>query len=180
MALYHHHHHHHVALSAQIFLILSRHSFLSSIAFGRSSGLHPVSAQSCCMYVRAERPAFSRPCEGVHRRTSLTSSSLLLQQCPACLVRLTLIVFVIVGGRKVAVLWGAVSRTCSILLAAFSFNCCQASSPYVLLASTWCIHIAISILPLLGRKCAYIYIYIYIYINCPRFHFWSYDLLIIK
>ena len=39
-----------------------------------------------------------RPCEGVHMSTSLMSSSLLLQQCPACLVRLILIVFVI-GGR---------------------------------------------------------------------------------
>ena len=35
---------------------------------------------------------------GVHGSTSLMSSSLLLQQCPACLVRLTWIVFVI-GGR---------------------------------------------------------------------------------
>ena len=35
---------------------------------------------------------------GVHRSTSLMSSSLLLQQCPACLVRLALIVFVM-GGR---------------------------------------------------------------------------------
>ena len=65
---------------------------------GRSSRLHPVSAQSCGMSVRAGRPAFPRPCEGVHRTTSLTSSSLLLQQCPACLVCLILIVFVM-GGR---------------------------------------------------------------------------------
>ena len=35
---------------------------------------------------------------GVHRCTSLMSSSLLLQQCPACLVRLTWIVF-LMGGR---------------------------------------------------------------------------------
>ena len=35
---------------------------------------------------------------GVHRSTSLMSSSLLLQQCPACLVRLTWIVFVM-GGK---------------------------------------------------------------------------------
>ena len=40
------------------------------------------------MYVRAGRPAFARPCEGVHSSTSLMSSSLLLQQCAACLVRL--------------------------------------------------------------------------------------------
>ena len=35
---------------------------------------------------------------GVHRSTSLMSSSLLLQQCPACLALLTWIVFVM-GGR---------------------------------------------------------------------------------
>ena len=74
-------------------LTLSRHPSLSSIASGRSSGLHPVSAQSCCMKVRAGRPAFVLPCEGVHRSTSLMRSSLLLQQCPACLVHLILIVF---------------------------------------------------------------------------------------
>ena len=50
------------------------------------------------MYVLAGRPAFARPYVGVHRSTSLMSSSLLLQQCPACLVRLTWIVFMM-GGR---------------------------------------------------------------------------------
>ena len=50
------------------------------------------------MYVCVGRPAFPRPCVGVHKSTLLMSSSLLLQQCPACLVRLTWIVFVI-GGR---------------------------------------------------------------------------------
>ena len=39
------------------------------------------------MYIRAGRPAFARPCVGVHKRTSLMSSSLLLQQCPAGLRR---------------------------------------------------------------------------------------------
>ena len=92
------HHHHHVALSARISLTLSRHPSLSSIASCSSSGLLPVSAQSCCMYARAGRPAFARPCEGVHRSISLMNSSLLLQQCTACLVRLILIVFVM-GGR---------------------------------------------------------------------------------
>ena len=52
----------------------------------------------CCMYVRAGRPAFARPYVEVHRSTSLMSSSLLLQQCPVCLVRLTWIVLVM-GGR---------------------------------------------------------------------------------
>ena len=86
-------HHHHVVPQAQISLTLSCHFFLSFIASGRSSGLHPVSSHSCCMYILAGRPAFARPYVGVHRSTSLMSSSLLLQQCHACLVRLTWIVF---------------------------------------------------------------------------------------
>ena len=57
--------------------------------------LHPVSSHSSWMYVRSGRPAFARPYVGVHKSTSLMISSLLLQQCPACLVRLTWIVFVI-------------------------------------------------------------------------------------
>ena len=92
------HHHHHVVPPAWISLTLSRHFSLSFIASGRSSGIHPVSSQSCCMYVWAGRPAFARPYVGVHRSTSLMSWSLLLQQCPACLVRLTWIVFMM-GGR---------------------------------------------------------------------------------
>ena len=93
-----HHHHHHVTLVERISLTLSRHFSLSFIALGRSSGQHPVSSHSCWMYVRAGRPAFARPCVGVHKSTSLMSSSLLLQQYPTCLVRLTWIVFVR-GGR---------------------------------------------------------------------------------
>ena len=87
-----------IIISRWISLTLSRHSSLSFIALGRSSGQHPVSSHSCWMYVRAGRPAFARPCVGVYKSTSLMSSSLLLQQCPACPVRLTWIVFVI-GGR---------------------------------------------------------------------------------
>ena len=92
------HHHHHVVPLARISLTLSRHFSLSFIVSGRSSGLHPISSHSCCMYVWASRPAFAQPYVGVHRSTSLMSSSLLLQQCPACLVHLTWIVFVM-GGR---------------------------------------------------------------------------------
>ena len=73
---------------ARISSTLSRHLSLSFIASGRSSGLHPVSSHSCCMYVRAGRPAFARPYVGVYRSTSLMSSSLPLQQCPACLVEI--------------------------------------------------------------------------------------------
>ena len=93
-----HHHHHHVMPLVRISLNLSRHFSQSFIASDRSSGLHPVSSHSCCMYVLAGRPAFARLYVGVHRSTSLMRSSLLLQQCPACLVRLTWIVFVM-GGR---------------------------------------------------------------------------------
>ena len=91
-------HHHQVVLVARISLTLSRHFSLSFIASGRSSGQHPVSSHSCWMCVRAGRPAVARLCVGVHKSASLMSSSLLLQQCPAFLVHLTWIVFVI-GGR---------------------------------------------------------------------------------
>ena len=70
---HHHHDHHHVVPLARISLTLSRHFSLSFIAF-------------------------ARPYDGVHRSTSLMSSSLLLQQCPTCLVRLTWIAFVM-GSR---------------------------------------------------------------------------------
>ena len=93
----HHPHQHHVVPLARISLTLSLHFSLSFIASGWSSGLHPVSSHGCCMYVRAGRPPFARPYAGVHRSTSLMRSSLLLQQCPACLVRLTWIVFVMRG-----------------------------------------------------------------------------------
>ena len=96
--LTHHHHHHHVVPQARISLTLFLHFSLSFIASGRSSGLHSVTSHTCWMYVRAGHPAFTRPYVGVHRSTSLMSSSLLLQQWPAWLVRLAWIVFVM-GGR---------------------------------------------------------------------------------
>ena len=94
----HHHHHNHVVPQARISLTFSRHFSLSFITSGRSSGPHPVSSHSCWMYVRVGRPAFARAYVGIHWSTSLMSSSLLLQQSPACLVCLTWIVFVM-GGR---------------------------------------------------------------------------------
>ena len=72
------------------------------------------------MYVRAGRPAVDWPYAGVHRSTSLTISSLLLQQCPACLVCLACIVFMI-GDCIVGSSWGVAARTCSILLATFLY-----------------------------------------------------------
>ena len=66
------------------------------------------------MYVRDGRPAFARPRVGVHKSTSLMSSSLLLQQCPACLVRPNLNSFRDRGqvGRTVGVSWVFAARTC--------------------------------------------------------------------
>ena len=92
------HHYHHVALPTRVSLILSRYPSLSSIAPGKSSRLYPVSAQSCCIWVLAGRPAFARTFKGVNESMSLMSSPLLLYLCPACLVRLTWIVFVM-GSR---------------------------------------------------------------------------------
>ena len=129
---------------------------LSSIAPGRSSRLHPVPTQSCCIKVLAGRPIFSRPCKGIHGSISLMSSSLLLQQSPACLARLTWIVFAM-GGRTAVVLWGVASSTCSIEHAAFLCNCCRAFSLYVKLASVWWIHIVVSTQPLLGKNCVLFY-----------------------
>ena len=107
------HHHHHVVPLARISLTLSCHFSISFIASGRSSGLPLVSSHSCCIYVRAGHPAFAWPYVGFHRSTSLISSSLLLQQCPACLVRLAWIVFVM-GGRW-AYSWCLVGCCCQDL-----------------------------------------------------------------
>ena len=85
-------------VTERIFLTLSRHPSLSPIALGRSPRSHLVSAQNCCTKVRASRPTFACSCEGVNRSISTMSSSLLLQQCPVCLVPLTWLVFVM-GGR---------------------------------------------------------------------------------
>ena len=67
---------------------------------------------------------------GVHKSTTPLSSSQLLPQYPACVVRLTWIVFA--RGRKAAVLLGVASRTYSILLAVYLCSWQQAFSPYVL------------------------------------------------
>ena len=58
---HHHHHHHHIVPPARISLIISRYFSLSFIASDMSSGLHPVSSHSCCMYVRVGRVAFAWP-----------------------------------------------------------------------------------------------------------------------
>ena len=84
-----HHHHHHLVPSARISLSLFRHPSLSFIASGRSSGDTPrIYTELLYIGSRVKGSMIS----------SLMSSSLLFQQCPTYLVRLTLIVFVM-GGR---------------------------------------------------------------------------------
>ena len=71
---------------------------LSSIAPGRLFKLLPASTQSWWRYVFASRQTLAHSYATVYRRTSLMSSSLLLQQCPACLVRDTWM-FYEIGGK---------------------------------------------------------------------------------
>ena len=93
-----HHHHYLVVPSARISLTLSRHLSLSFITFGRSSGLHHIPTE--LLYVGLSwSPCFLLGhVKWDHRSTSLMSLSLLLQQCPASLVHLTWIFFVM-GSR---------------------------------------------------------------------------------
>ena len=86
-------HHHYVMLRTLISLTLSHHLSLLSIASSRSSELHPVSVQSCYRYVPASGPTFLCLYEGVHRRMTLMSLSLLFQQCPTCLACLIWTIF---------------------------------------------------------------------------------------
>ena len=112
--------------------------------------------------VVAGRPTFVRQCEGTLRSTSLMSPPLLLWQCHPCLDRLISIVFEM-GGRwpYSCCLWDATSRTCSVKLTAFLWNCRQAFFPYAKSESMWCIHIAVSIRLLLGKNCALFYLIVY-------------------
>ena len=81
-------HHHQASQQAWISLTLSYHLSLSSIAPSTSSRQHPMSIQNCCGYILLALPTMACPCEGINRRTLFMSSSLLLQQSPACLVPL--------------------------------------------------------------------------------------------
>ena len=85
--MHEHHHHRKIALIVRISLTLSCYPSKSSIVLGITSKLYPLSAQR--MYTLTGRPTQVRPCLGVHNTASLMSSSLLHQQCSACLVRLT-------------------------------------------------------------------------------------------
>ena len=115
--------------------------------------------KSSCMQVLAGHLAFARPSDGVHESKSLMSSSLLFQQCPACPIHLTWIVFMMVGKwPNTAVLLGVATRTCLIFRVAFMFSYNQAFSSYAWLMSMQCIHTAVSTRTLLGDKCVSFYL----------------------
>ena len=83
------HHLHQGMLTAQTPLTLSRHPSFLGITLGKSSRWLSVSAQNWWMQIFACQPTLMCICVGVYWRMSLMSSSLLHQQCPACLAHLT-------------------------------------------------------------------------------------------
>ena len=93
------HHHHHVVPLARISLTFSfaTSPFSSSPLAGLQRYIPYPHRAAVCMFELVVLLLLGHM-GGVHRSTSLMSSSLLLQQCPACLVRVTWIVFVM-GGR---------------------------------------------------------------------------------
>ena len=125
------HHHHNVVLIARISLTLAirlYHAFF------------PAGLSGCVLnYVLAGHPTLARQHDRVHWRTLLMSWFLLLQQCPACLVRLIWMVFEM-DGR-------------------WPYRCCFVGCCFQDL-----FNIARSILVQLLSSFIYIYIYIYIYI----------------
>ena len=94
-------------------LSLSHHPSTSAIALGKSTRRHPVFVPCWWMKIFASQWTLVCLCVGVHKRTSLMSSSLLLQQCHAYLARLEWFVRWEVSGCITVVLYDAASRTCS-------------------------------------------------------------------
>ena len=92
--IYHQQQHHNAVPLARISMTLSYDSSLLSIASGRSYMIHFLSLQSCCRYVLAGHLNLARPWEVSHGSTSF----LLLQIYPSCLVRRILMVLE-EGGR---------------------------------------------------------------------------------
>ena len=139
--------------TARISQTLSLHPSLSSIALVRSTKLHPVSAQSWCKEVLSDRLTLARSSIGVQRKMSLMSPCLILQECSACHVSLTGMVFEMwVSGRIAAVLWGVASRICSKQHVAFLRRSHLVFSSSVLLTSMCCIYTVVLTQRQLGKN----------------------------
>ena len=67
--------------------------FYPSFTAGLLDNIECPSVKRCWRQVLACRPTLARLCEGVHRRRTLMSLSLPLQQCPAYLLRFISIAF---------------------------------------------------------------------------------------
>ena len=117
-------HHHHVARSAQISQSLSSHPSLSSVVSGRSSFrngtelLYVGSSWSSCLC----SSTWMSPREYITYDLVPRSPAVF---CMPCSRNFDSFRDVVVGGRTAAALWGAASRTCSILLAGFLPSCRQ-------------------------------------------------------
>ena len=129
-------------------------SLSPSIPIDRSFRQHPVSPQSWWIEVFAGWSKLAHPYIEIHGRTLLMSSSLLLQQCPACLVHLTLMVFEMGGKWPYSdyCLGGAASSIYSKLHITFLCSSHQAFSLCILLASMWCIYTVVFTQPQLQRN----------------------------
>ena len=88
-----HHHHQAVALARIIWPCLATSHYHSSPLAGLQGYIPYVHIAAVCMFELVVLLLLGH----IHQSTSLMSSFLLLLQCPASLVRLTLIVFVIAG-----------------------------------------------------------------------------------
>ena len=144
------------------FLILSRHSSLSSIALGMSSMLHSILVQSCCRLVSCKSNIPLLVCvSGVHRSTAPVSSSLLLQQWLGCLARL-----ILDGFSRWMVSVSTSSCFCGMLVQYSSQHSCCYCRQNFLSISLVSIHVVSSIRqywprPLLGKKKKRAFIFIW-------------------
>ena len=111
-------------------------------------------------------------CVGVHGRTSFVSSSLLHQQCPACLVRLILMVLAAIllsaTSRICSKKYGTFFSSCHLAFFAISFASVQVVYPY---SSTDIVVAWKKLYVILSERSDFkmIYIYIYIYISYANF-----------
>ena len=137
----------HVGLLKQISLTLSLHSSLSSMASDKASKLHLLSVQSYFRQILVG-------CPTLHRRTSLMSLSLLLQQCPACLVHLIWMFLEMTGwwpytccfvGCCFHILF-SISHSIFVQFPFGFFSICYS-------APMWCIYIVELTRLLLGKNC---------------------------
>ena len=121
---YQNHHHHHVMLLARISLTLSLSLSLAIRLYHPSLPAGPLDYILCpYWWVLVGRPTHARPCEGVHRKTSLMSSSLLLHWCSSYFFRrIWMVLEMWAWWLYCCCFWYIASLVCSIWLVAFLFR----------------------------------------------------------